>query len=359
MYRQDRVDPVRIAGSAIGFVVLVFGYKFLVANGHLVETATTLSIFVLVFGAVIWATRNLPEHRLITVLAIIAAVMVKPGQNADVFVERSFFGTVRVTATPDGQHRLMMHGTTAHGAERVRTPDGAATSEPVPSTYYYSGSPKHRSIVLMREQAEAAGHALKVGVVGLGAGSLGCYSREGETWRMFELDPLVVRVAQDEKLFRFMTRCLPGNEVVIGDARLTLAQEPSHAMDLLIVDAFSSDAIPAHLLTREAIELYLSKVSDGGLIGIHITNRHLELGPALAATARTIPGLQVFSVKSRPREAGYDTAPAHVVFLTRNAAIAGKISAWPDAKPLTAGDGAPWTDDYSDLLSAILHRLRD
>jgi hypothetical protein len=358
MYRQDRVDPAWVAGSALGFVVLVFGYKYLVASGKVAETSTTVSIFVLMFVAAIWATRHRPEHRLITVLAIIAAVMVKPGQNSDMFVERSFFGTVRVAETPDGQHRLMLHGTTTHGAERVRTPDGAATAEPVPISYYYNGSPKQRSIVLMRERAEAAGHAMRAGVIGLGAGSLACLSREGETWRMFELDPLVVQVAQDEKLFRFMTRCLPGNEVVVGDARLTIAHEPAQAMDLLIVDAFSSDAIPAHLLTREAIELYLSKVTEGGLIAIHITNRHLDLGPALAATAASIPGLRAVSVKSRPRKAGYDTAPAHVAFLTRNTAVADQIAAWPDAKPMIAGEDAAWTDDYSDLLSAILHNLR-
>lgn len=358
MHRQDRVDPAWVAGAALGFVVLVFGYKFLVAGGHVAETSTTVSIFVLMFVAAIWATRHRPEHRLITVLAIIAAVMVKPGQNSDMFVERSFFGTVRVAETPDGQHRLMLHGTTTHGAERVRTPEGAATAEPVPISYYYVGSPKQRSIVLMRERAQASGHAMTAGVVGLGAGSLACTAREGETWRMFELDPLVVRVAQDEKLFRFMSRCLPGNEVVVGDARLTIAHEPDRAMDLLIVDAFSSDAIPAHLLTREAIELYLSKVTEGGLIAIHITNRHLDLGPALAATAASVPGLRAVGVKSWPRKAGYDTAPAHVVFLTRNAEVAGQIASWPDAKPMVAGEDAPWTDDYSDLLSAILHNLR-
>jgi spermidine synthase len=199
---------------------------------------------------------------------------------------------------------------------------------------------------------------LRAGVVGLGAGSLACHAQTGETWRMFELDPLVVRVAADEKLFRFMSRCLPGNEVVVGDARLTLRSEPDRSMDLLIVDAFSSDAIPAHLLTREAMEMYFGKVVEGGLVAIHVTNRHLDLGPSIAATAAALPGVRAIDVTSRPAAAGLDTASARVVFLTRNPDLAERIEAWPDARPLLATGAEPWTDDYSDLLSAILHKLR-
>lgn len=358
LHRTDRLDPAWVAGTALGFGLLVIGYKTLVGAGYLSETALTVSLFVLIFVAGIWATRHRPEHRLITVLALVAGVVVKPGQNADIFVERSFFGTVRVAETPDGQHRLMMHGTTTHGAERIRTTTGAPTTEPIPATYYHTGSPKERAVTLMRSVAAAAGHPLRAGVVGLGAGSLACHAQTGETWRMFELDPLVVRVAADEKLFRFMSRCLPGNEVVVGDARLTLRSEPDRSMDLLIVDAFSSDAIPAHLLTREAMEMYFGKVVEGGLVAIHVTNRHLDLGPSIAATAAALPGVRAIDVTSRPAAAGLDTASARVVFLTRNAGLADRIEAWPDARPLLATGAEPWTDDYSDLLSAILHKLR-
>jgi hypothetical protein len=358
LHRTDRLDPAWVAGTALGFGLLVIGYKTLVGAGYLTETALTVSLFVLIFVAGIWATRHRPEHRLITVLALVAGVIVKPGQNADIFVERSFFGTVRVAETPDGQHRLMMHGTTTHGAERIRTATGAPTTEPIPATYYHTGSPKERAVTLMRGVASAAGHPLRAGVVGLGAGSLACHAQTGETWRMFELDPLVVRVAADEKLFRFMSRCLPGNEVVVGDARLTLRSEPEGRMDLLIVDAFSSDAIPAHLLTREAMEMYFGKVVEGGLVAIHVTNRHLDLGPSIAATAAALPGVRAIDVTSRPAAAGLDTASARVVFLTKNADLADRIEAWPDARPLLATGAEPWTDDYSDLLSAILHKLR-
>jgi hypothetical protein len=358
LHRTDRLDPAWVTGAALGFGLLVIGYKTLVGAGYLEETMLTVSIFVLIFVAGIWVTRHRPEHRLITVLALVAAVVVKPGQNADIFVERSFFGTVRVAETPDGKHRLMMHGTTTHGAERIRTDSGTATEAPVPATYYHTGSPKERAIALMRARALTAGHPLRAGVVGLGAGSLACHAHAGETWRMFELDPLVVRVAENDKLFRFMSRCLPGNEVVVGDARLTLRGEPDGGMDLLVVDAFSSDAIPAHLLTREALEMYFAKVIEGGLIAIHVTNRHLDLGPSIAATAAALPGVRAIDVRSRPAAPGLDAASARVVFLTKHADLADRIAAWPDARPLVASGAEPWTDDYSDLLSAILHKLR-
>ena len=358
MYRADRLDRVWVAGAVVVFVALVFGYKSLVGAGFLPGTLAMFSIFVLCLGAVCWAIRHRPEQRLIMVLAVVACVLVKPGQNLDVFIERSFFGTVRVAETPDGQHRLMLHGTTMHGAERIRTKDGTPVAQPAPGTYYHIGSAMQRSVVVMREEANAAGHALRTGVVGLGSGSLACYSQPGETWRMFELDPLVARVAQDEKLFRFMPRCLPGNEVVIGDARLTVGREPSRSMDLLVIDAFSSDSIPAHLITREALELYLSKVTEGGLIVVHISNRHLDLGPALAATAATIPGLRAVDVMTWPPKVRFDNQAARVVFMTKNTALADRIAAWPDARPMAAGHNEPWTDDYSDLLSALLNKLR-
>ena len=150
-----------------------------------------------------------------------------------------------------------MHGNTIHGAERVREADGTPVQgKPEPLTYYYFGGP----ISEVTEAARAAvGRLNNVAVVGLGAGSLACHARDGETWTFFEIDPEVVRLARDPDMFRFMSSCAPAAPVVLGDARLTLAAS-AQQFDLIVLDAFSSDAIPTHLLTREALRGYLARL---------------------------------------------------------------------------------------------------
>lgn len=122
-------------------------------------------------------------------------------------------------------------------------------------------------------------------MVGLGAGSLACYAQPGDTWRFFEIDPAVVRMAQDPAWFTFLHVCAPAAPIVQGDARLTIAAEPKSSFDVLVLDAFSSDAIPVHLLTREALRLYWQKIRPGGVLLVHISNRYMELESVVGATA--------------------------------------------------------------------------
>ena len=264
---------------------------------------------------------------------------------------RSFFGVHRVLETTGGTYRVLMHGTTMHGAMRVRGDDGTAlTGRPAPLTYYYEGSPMSEAIAATR-----AAHGLHdVAVVGLGAGSLGCYRKRAENWTFYEIDPQVVRIARDPHLFRFLSDCAPSAAIVLGDARLTLAASPSRH-DLIVLDAFSSDAIPVHLLTQEAFAIYFTHLTPHGVLVVHTSNRHLDLAPALAAAAKAA-GLVAFSKELDQGDllSAQFKASSSVVVMARQRADLGALSARPGWRPLTpAASVAVWTDDYSNILRAM------
>jgi hypothetical protein len=266
---------------------------------------------------------------------------------------RSFFGVHRVVEDPRGRFRILLHGTTVHGAERVHNADGTpVTGRPEPTTYFYFGGPIGDAIAASRA---AQGQLARVAVVGLGTGSLACHRREGEAWTFFELDPQVVRIAREPTLFRFLSVCGPDVRIVLGDARLTLTTS-SQRYDLIVLDAFSSDAIPVHLLTREAFTGYLSRLTARGVIVLHISNRHMALWRPAAAVGRA-EGLVAYGKAQLPPD-GTDElrAPAEVVVFARDVRDLGDLPAQPGWQPLNPGSRAAWTDDYADILSAILDR---
>ncbi len=196
------------------------------------------------------------------------------------YQERSFFGVLSVRETviadenqhPEKVHELY-HGTTKHGAERL-----TAANITTPLTYYSRPGP----IGQLFSEYDAENQRWQIGAVGLGAGALACYAKDQQQWQFYEIDPRVVSIAKNPAWFNYLQRCNNRAEMVIGDARLSLQKAPDHSFNLLIMDAFSSDAVPTHLLTREALELYLSKLTDDGLLAFHITNRHLALKQVLA-----------------------------------------------------------------------------
>ena len=136
-------------------------------------------------------------------------------------------------------------------------------------SYYHPESPMARGVAVVRAIKGSDGAPVTVGVIGLGTGSMACHAEAGDTWRIFEIDPLMVKIAKDAERFRMLSTCLPDADIVLGDARLTLTREPPASFDYIIVDAFSSDAIPIHLLTLEAIQLYMSKLTDKGVLALH------------------------------------------------------------------------------------------
>jgi hypothetical protein len=259
---------------------------------------------------------------------------------------RSFFGVHRIVELDSGKFRLLYHGTTIHGAEQVRGDDGAPlTGRPEPLTYYYTGGPISDGIAAAR----TAGNRLKrVAAIGLGTGSLACHREAGEAWTFFEIDPEVIRIARDPRLFRFLSACAPDAPIVLGDARLTLdAQREPY--DLIVLDAFSSDAIPVHLLTREAFAGYLARLAPQGVIVVHISNRHMELAPVVAGQ-----GLVTYLKEDREAGGADFRANARVGVLARAVDDLGDLPMRPGWELLVPEANTPaWTDDFSNILGAI------
>src|SRR6185295_9229029 len=276
---------------------------------------------VLLAGWMLLQRRDPARLAALAVAAFIITGAWQPGLKV-IETTRSFFGVHRVVETSDGTHRLLHHGTTIHGAERVRDAEGARiTGRPEPLTYYYFGGPISEAIAAARA---ARGGLKSVAAVGLGAGSLACHQKPGESWTFFEIDSEVVRLARDPNVFRFLSSCPPA-AVVLGDVRLTLAASPQQ-YDLIVLDAFSSDAIPTHLLTREALRGYLARLTPRGIIVAHISNRHMELAKVVAAVGAA-EGL-VTLVKADDKATQFVTdfhAAALVAVLARDPADLGAL----------------------------------
>lgn len=258
---------------------------------------------------------------------------------------RSYFGVYTVGDTQDA--RRLAHGTTLHGIQLK----GAGALHP--TTYYQPGSGVGAAL-------EAApllfGDQARIGVVGLGTGTLACYARPGQDWRFFEIDPTVVRIARDSGWFSFLRGCTPDAPVIIGDARLRLAQSVPASLDLLVLDAFSSDAVPMHLLTREAFAGYGRVVARNGILLVHISNRFLVLAPIVAASA-SASGWQGLRMVHSPSalEREKEGAISDWIALSRNpemlAALRGRNPEW---RPLPVpADRTGWSDDYASLVRAM------
>ncbi|TGD95489.1 fused MFS/spermidine synthase [Methylobacterium nonmethylotrophicum] len=342
--------PIALAGFAAAAIMVLAGQALGVA---------ALPQLLVLAGAGLLAASWRQPHRL-AVAALLALAACLSAMRADSAVSlRSFFGVHRIVETPDGQVRLLMHGTTAHGAMRLRNPDGTpADGTPETLVYYTPEGPLGTAIRAAR--AARGGSLGSVAVVGLGTGSLACHRAGAEAWRFYEIDPAVARIARDPARFRFLSACGPDMPVVLGDARLTLADAPGGpgGLGLLMIDAFSSDAIPAHLLTREALALYLARLAPDGVLVMHITNRHLDLGRIVARVGAEF-GLSTYVARETfAFDAVRFRAPATVAVLARDPAHLGALAADP-AWVRIAPDMSrrPWTDDFSNILQAMADKL--
>jgi spermidine synthase len=260
--------------------------------------------------------------------------------------------------TRDGKFRTLRHGVEVHGAQQIADAAGKPLAgKPKPLTYYHEESPISEAIDAAR--AHAGGGPINIGVVGLGAGSIACLTDPGDKVNFYEIDPVVVRLARDAGKFSFVSACTPDAGMILGDARLTLAEEKAR-YHVLILDAFSSDSIPAHLLTREALAIYMERLLPDGLLVLHISNNHLRLNEAVVATARSL-GLEV---RLHDEEAPDD--PPEMTIQPTVAVAARRDEAFGDLddndewrEPETANLPPPWTDDFSNLFSALLAKLRE
>ena len=263
-----------------------------------------------------------------------------------VYRERSFFGVHRIVAQGGFLHYVS--GSTVHGRQHL---DPAKAREPL--AYFARTAPLGQVF----GGVAAVGSRARVGVLGLGVGCLAAYAQEGEHWRFFEIDPVVVRIAKDERFFSYLRDAAAPPEIVVGDGRLLLederdAGEPRY--DVLALDAFSSDAVPVHLLTREALALYGDRLSPGGLLVANISNRFLNLEPLFARhLADGWEGVSLRKTGLTEIEKDDGESRSHVVVLAREASAFAFLeqAGW---RRLQAAPGAPlWTDDHADLLGVV------
>jgi spermidine synthase len=259
--------------------------------------------------------------------------------------ERTFFGSYRLTIEEGGKFYALTHGTTVHGMEAI---DASSLNEPL--TYYHRSGPfgqAHERMPRLRDATDIA-------VIGLGAGSLAAYAGASQHWVFFEIDPAVERMARDQRYFHFLESCGSRCSVVLGDARLSLARSDQR-FDAIVLDAFSSDSIPLHLLTREALSNYLHHLRPGGLLLFHVSNRYLQLGPALA---RLLQDQGLMAVEQAQQNAADDIQTGKYasdwVIASADAGAIHLLAMDPRWKPLSPQrQMRVWTDDYSNILTVL------
>jgi hypothetical protein len=280
-------------------------------------------------------------------------------EEAGILSVRSFFGVAKVTESADRQYRLLQHGTTLHGGQHVRDADGQpVTSPPELLMYYWSGSGIGQAFDAERARAEGP---IRYAVIGLGTGSLACRAEPDDSVTYYEIDPAIIRIARDPNLFSFVSECRPEVPIILGDARQTLADAPDGAYDLIVVDAFTSDAIPIHLLTREAMAIYLKKLSPHGMVVVHVSNRHLELASVVAGIAEANGAITRVSDSTDVDGGSHPYKYASTVAaVARSDEDFGQLAQSPDWE-LKEPDPEQWvwTDDYSNIIGAVLRRLRE
>ena len=350
--REPRIAPSRYARRLDLALPLVLG-GFVAASVALIEIGEidpqgygTQFVFGMAAGLA-FNFRRRPLRFAASIGAIVLGVTLASAPDArELHRERSFFGVYRVTEAEDGNLHRLVHGTTIHGSQDFSTP----ATERTPSSYYHRGSPIGRLL-----SAVPSSVTERAAIIGLGTGSVACHSAPGERWTFYEIDPTVQRIARDPRFFSYLRVCPGSFDVVLGDARLTLSRAAGERFGLIMADAFSSDAVPVHLITREALALYRSKLAEHGIIAFNISNSYVVLEPVLGNLAHEA---RMACVARRDTRSGRDGIPetdaSTWVVMSRRAGDLRAVAPAPGWHVCRrAPDSAAWTDDYSNLLSAI------
>ena len=356
---KDKTDTaatrMRDVVCGLGLALVTFG---LVRVGEHTASNPRLAVlwmYVLpLLCAFVWSKR--PIRYAVALGGILLVSTMHGGLTGNtIHTERDFFGVLKVRRDPSGRYLLLVSGSTLHGAQALDP-----KSKRMPLTYYFPSGPVGDVVGPLPPVAAPPGpRQRRVGVIGLGVGSLAAYANAGEAWTFFELNPRVVGIAKS--YFSYLSDVPPGTDVAIevGDARLRLREGSAGRFDLLVLDAFSSDAIPVHLMTREAITIYRRALAPGGILLAHISNRHVLLEPILAALAGDANMLAIgrnHQLDVDPeREAEAEKASSHWVCLSESYealdAIAVKNKQWRRLPPPT--NQKVWTDDFANVLAAM------
>jgi hypothetical protein len=262
---------------------------------------------------------------------------------------RNFYGVLKVVADDSPPEHILYNGTTLHGEQAQ---DSAHRLKPL--SYYHPDGPLGQLFVRLGK-ASLTRH---VAVVGLGTGTIACYERPGDHWTFFEINPADIAIAENPSLFTFLRDCPGQTDIVLGDARLSLMGQPNHSFGMIVLDAFTSDSIPVHLMTRDAMQLYLNKLEPDGLLVYHVSNLHLDLGPVVGNIAASfeLPARR-FNDKDFDEDSDdpYVKDASDWIVIARNENDLTAIehdNRWQVLLP-SPGKGV-WTDDYSNLLSALV-----
>lgn len=350
-----RLDWIYPAGLAGLIVLLTYVGEALFPIPTSMRSAIMIGIpLVLVFIAV---DRPLRFAASLVVLFVTTSVMQVAVAGRIIEAKRSFFGVHRVELywNQYGTFHDLLHGNTVHGKENMDekvhallTPKEQRELQITPLTYYHPTGP-------IGQVFEVLGPSRRnVALVGLGVGSLAAYGRPGQKFTYYEIDPDVVALASDTRLFHFVHDCRAELRIDVGDARLELAKAPNASYDLIVLDAFSSDSIPMHLLTREAIQMYLTKLASGGVLAFHISNRYLDLKPILGNEADNL-GLIAWYDDDEDLDVMKGKYASKWAVMARNGADFGElVRRDPGWESLTAYPDYPiWTDDYSNLVGVL------
>jgi hypothetical protein len=345
-----------VVDAALPLVMLLTGILIYFSDISIGRNIDVIGVILLVLAGLSYALRHRPVHYgLFVGSLLILAMGLHVALSNVIYRERTFFGVLSVhnvvlpeqTATGriPRRFRELWHGTTKHGAQHL---DASLKCEPL--NYYSRSGPIGQFFKAFDQQSDN----WNIGVIGLGAGTMAAYAKPNQQWRFFEIDPEVNRIASDTKYFTYLSDCHSSDvKLEAGDGRLLLKAIPDHSLNLLVLDAFSSDAIPTHLLTREALALYQQKLTTNGYLAFHITNRHLDLQQILSSLAwdmkYSLLAQQFYPVEDKPQ-----ITRADWVVMARNDTL---------LKPLkqnTIGNWKTlpldlhlklWTDDFTNVFS--------
>jgi SAM-dependent methyltransferase len=313
-------------------------------NGPGKLPASKLFVVSCLAGAICFSFLKRPTRFGLGIGAIIlAGMMVTGGKEQVIFKKRNFFGILQVTQNE--KYRLLYHGTTLHGEQSL---DPSRPREPL--TYYSQTGPLGQVFAAF-SQEEAH---WRIAIIGLGTGTIACYGKPGQHLTFFEIDPLVEHIARDCHYFTFLQDSLAKFDVVLGDARLSLQQAPDSRYDIIILDAFNSDAIPVHLVTREALRLYLAKLKEDGILAFHISNNYLDLKPVLGNLAQDagLIGLAQEDLHLTEQEQEAGKFSSVWVVMARRWDFLSNLAANPQWQKLSRRPGESlWTDDFTNIIS--------
>jgi SAM-dependent methyltransferase len=364
-FLRPRIEPDSEPGSKAAMAKrkdwlfpVAFGICLLLVIAILTRgLAVSRPLGILIFGSAMAFCLTFGKRPLRFALGLIALLLAGSTYSGSfgeiLHTERSFFGVSRVSSDPGGRFRYLFHGGTIHGIEYL---DPAHNREPLG---YYNAEGPAGSIVRAMHARTATGAVqadANWAIVGLGSGAMACFLAPGESVTYYEIDPAVRHIATDPRYFNYLNQCAANAAIVMGDARLRLRDSADGSYDLIVIDAFSGDMIPTHLMTREALALYLRKLKPNGVLAFHISNLYLDLAPTLGALARDA-GLEcLLDDDATGADARIDSPkfPSRWMVMAHNPGDLGSLASNARWKPpQVPPETRVWTDDYSNLLHVI------